>query len=251
MPAYDLKHLLIRVAYTVALFLGMVHIAMQLLLLSNIPSNSIYDNPYLSLTLSSVAQTKSINVYNAGDIVQGSNYIVLAEVNPDDELIRLVPTTDIYGGRLDYQRNDFMVYKVTIVWQRLSERNKFDFENNTVPLPTTHLIHQQILLDSCLQNNISSRPYLAFLFRTPVEQREYYRAYVSEPILEAVIEYQLDNEDLQQIEAMNTTFGIGCYNLPPNHFASNSRAEQSLTTLESIYEEFRQDGGTPIVMTDG
>ena len=93
-----------------------------------------------------------VNVFNRPDMEMGNSSVVIAELSEENKILRVVPYMDLNGGRLDYLRNDYVYFNLSLRWQRTTKRSRYLVDKSghkVVSKKTREVIEKIIDYDLC------------------------------------------------------------------------------------------------------
>src|SRR5262249_13531099 len=152
--------------------------------------------------------------------------LVVEEVDANRCFLRLVPYMDDQGGRLDYLRNDVLLYRLSIPWHRGALESSLRWD---LPRPggaTEGIVGQIALLDARLHPRSGKRRYRARVF-----VRQWTPDSLSAPW-----------SSTRELGALDVDIGAGklaqsredapwAFSLPPGHIGSAFRSLRTVRTL--------------------
>jgi hypothetical protein len=191
-----------------------------------------WDRPILLLNLP-FARTFGlfqVNVFNEADLRMATLHPVLLETDAEGRVTRTVPFLDREGGRLDYLRNDLLYYQWSLRWQRLREKEKLHSGEGVAAFSprTVDLLHAVAALDACVTENPGPRRYRGILMRRRLSRNDRIPVWTQ---ARPVLSVDLNPADLKAPPELPRVGFLGlpaCYDLPPGHAGSESRARETL-----------------------
>lgn len=176
-----------------------------------------------------------VNVFNREDLAMGSDNITLTEIDQNQEPIRLVPFQDIHGGRLNYLRNDYLYFRISLRWQRGSRETNFVNSEPTAPSSRTlDLIKRVALLDYCLQDKqVPQRDYRVDVFFREMKDNERFTLW-SPSVHQSSFIYSIKRDEISDDHLRACAKS---YSMPPGHVGNDRRSKDSLAKLSEIMKK--------------
>lgn len=173
---------------------------------------------------------RRVNVFNQADLGLGATYLVLLETDEADRPLRTVPFLDRDGGRLDYLRNDYLYFSLSLAWQRTPRGARFVNGNLERPTERTlDLLRRLVDLDLCLTGLRTPRHYRAEVMSRALVGGELFPRW-TEPRRAARVRLAAGPPRGQRVAARLAGAAglLGCFDLPPGHAGSQARAARTL-----------------------
>ncbi|MEZ4871704.1 MAG: hypothetical protein R2827_05540 [Bdellovibrionales bacterium] len=194
-------------------------------------TRAIIANPVVDM-ISRVAAQEIIDVFNLSDLTAGGGpNIILAEINENDEPIRVVPFTDVNGGRLAFHSNPHLYFSNSLQFLRLPY--EFKFIGDQLSPYSKELITKILRLDNCLVSPDKPLRYLLVIGQRELMQNNN-NEYVwspTRPMLHRWVDGQ--PSDISHPKC-GSTFLVRNYR--HNH---DERAEMTLAQMKIWAEEFK------------
>lgn len=166
-----------------------------------------------------------VNVFNRQDMAVGAAQLVLFEVDDSGRPVRTVPFMDDRGGRLDYLRNDYLYFALSLPFQRAPASMRARYG------PTFAM--RVAALDSLLQPSPRDRSYVAITLRQRQESFQGFERWGATEY-RSHVRFGLTWEQVRPL-GQSTLFGT--FELPPGHLGSKRRAARSLETAQALWRE--------------
>jgi hypothetical protein len=167
-----------------------------------------------------------IDVFNGRDLEAGRAVLLVEEVDANGCMLRLVPYMDDQGGRLDYLRNDVLLYKVSIPWQRQALTSSLRSDLARRAGATAAAAGRIALLDARLHPRPGNRRYRARVFKR-TWSAESLSAPWSSPRELGTLDIEIDAGKL----ASSRKDAPWAFSLPPGHVGSAFRSLRTVRTL--------------------
>lgn len=177
----------------------------------------------------SVFGQRAVNVFNKTDLELGDRTLVIAQVDDSGRPIRVVPFLDRNGGRLDYLRNDYLYFQMSLKWQRTKNLGVLEREH-AMDERTQQLFEAVVALDSRVTGMRSPGQYEALVLKRELVDGSYFHRWSE---FAELAHYRL-NVTADMLAEWEQSYPA--YVLPPGQFASERREAQTLEWLLRLRE---------------
>ena len=123
---------------------------------------------------------EEVNVINIDDLNMGNTFILIKDLQNN----KLVDFMEPNGGRLDYLRNEYLYFKLSLKYQRSSLKAKIVTNDNKIILTqrSEDLINKILIYHECLSGISQSQKYEVSFFRKDLIPNNYNTLSWSKPI---------------------------------------------------------------------